>query len=405
MDAADADQTDQDSRPTETPAGSAGGFGDSLDRFTGLRAGAQRVGKAAAKIGAGVGKGATKLLGTVFGPGSKIKIGIIVIDVGVYLLALVLFVIGLTTMSLGNSGSGGTTPAQSPDLTQAELQHDLKLITCLDAATPPPVEPDKKDTAADDGTRLSPECMKINREQAVKIKEKIAELRKQLTSRGKNEAARAPAGKLLDDIEAELTAIDTANGKYQPTKEHVTKLNSLVDQFVIVWSSLAFSCDNSSQVVGPQSPQNPKLFQLKAGGASPIVFYFGQTSRENTYVSKDMACYLATLTVEAKKQLGIRIEVGDASTQLGQDAWGPHSQHGGGGNADIWAEKVMIDRPEGGTYDDGAAQKLAQLILDLGGKELFITWDRYRDSAWVQRYSVNASGHSDHWHICIHNGC
>lgn len=410
-----------DGQPTEQPAGSARGL-DAANTTRQLAKGAQNLTK-------GVGGKAVKLVGTIFGPGSKIKIGVIVIDLGVYLLATVLFVIGLTTMSLGNSGTRGTTPEQTPDLTQTEIQNDLKLIACLDSVPPGAPTPSVSDEAetVDDGALLSPECIKLNIENVTKAKAKVAELRIQLKQRSQQasgtaeplrevgfsliQAAQAAesqetdpsqsqiveqASKLLDQIDAELTGISEANGKYKLTKEHSDKLNLLVPQFADVWSKLAFSCSNGAGLVGAALP-GKNLYQLKSG--PNIIFFYGNASRSNTYATKDMACYLATLTDAARSQLGIEMEVGDISDETGRQAWGPHHQHGGGGNVDIWAPKVMSGDLQGSLFDGDLSVKFAKLIIDLGGQELFITQDQYPTA--IKQYSVYAGGHADHWHICI----
>lgn len=425
---------DGEEEASESSAETAG-FGERVSQLQGIGNGLRSFGRGLGSVASKTKGGLVKLLTTVFGPGSKIKL----VAVGggglIVLIAVFILLAGIALLSVARQGTGGSTPAQQLELTKQETRENLQLVLCLDTAPPVATQQPTKSgngptLASNDNARISDACQTVNREQVEKARAQIAALREQLKSRTSAEVPTTPtiglmpaalaaepppaatsaqsktaqASTLLDQIEKELQGIDEANGKYKETKTHVVKANALIAQFVDVYNGLKYNCQSSSDLLGAQSPSNVQLYELKSHrqkSSSPIHFFYDAESRNGvTYVTPSLACYLAKLTVETQRQLGVQVEVGDASTATGVQAWGPHHQHGGGGNVDIWAQKVMVGDPQGSTFDPELSVKFAKLIVELGARELFITQNSYPSA--IKLYSVNAGGHADHWHICIH---
>lgn len=256
-DESEADQEAGDGRPVERPAGSARGL---RDRVTSGIDAAQRIGQSAQKVGSNLGKRGAQLLGTVFGPGSKIKIGVIVIDLGVYLLATVLFVIGLTTMSIGNSGSRGTTPEQRPDLTEPSTLSDLQAIQCL--------QEEAQQAETKDAT-IGTECAQQIRNAAQRMKTNIEAIRKRIPTDGDGSSALSKLDEFQHQVEhlTELRKIDDLQQHKRVIDENLVKLNSLLSKAGVAGglSGLAGK-ETSTKLTKIRVLRNKQIVQLYGEG-------------------------------------------------------------------------------------------------------------------------------------------
>ena len=307
-------------------------------------------------------------------------------------VAIILVILFSLMSEYKDRGKGGITEGQPSSLTSASDMDSMRLTLCLNQ----PITTQ---------TTLSLECMETNKKQAETALKSITTLEESLkVYQESNE--REEAAKLLGEIKAALTTIQEQPGILETIKtqgkiieEKRTRLIELLKELVVDCKGIDLSSWGQPSAQG--------LIKVPRSSVPNLSWYATSNNESHKYVSTRMACYLVRLAT-AWQGHG-KIEIGDASYENGDWNHGSHSQHGGGGNIDIWAPNVMSNA--GKEFNSGLAEQFAKLVRQLGAVELFVTTSGYPDATQAlsgKMYNgvplINeTSKHDDHWHICVHD--